>query len=132
MNIKFKNCSDLKVISSDVNSRPAETFTYYQRYPAEFIKDLMPDVWDNLYWYQKAFISSFIKFQKLKKQFVVLIPKQRACINCGKKFKDRNYYYKPCRGSSKSITDMARFTRIMCCSDECFNEYWKDFWREEE
>lgn len=55
---------------------------------------------------------------------------QRVCINCGKKFKGGKYYYKPCRGSSKSITDTARFTRTMCCSNECFNEYWNKFWNE--
>ena len=131
MKAKLKNGSELKVISNDVNTRPAEIITYYRKYPTEFVKDLMPDVWGNLYWYQKAYISSFIKAQNLKEQFVTLILKQRVCINCGKKFKDRNYYYKPCRGSSKTIMDMARFTRTMCCSDECFNECWNKFWNEE-
>ena len=130
MKIKFKNGSELKVISSDISARPAEIITYYRKYPVEFVKDWFPDAWDNLYWYQKAYISSLIKSQSLKEQFVTLIPKQRVCINCGKKFKDRQYYYKPCRGSSKTITDMARFTRTMCCSDDCFNEYWNEFWRE--
>lgn len=86
------------------------------------IKDLFPDIWDNLYLYQKVFISLLVKSQNLKEQFVTLIPKQRVCVNCGKKFRDRNYYYKPCRGSSKSITDTARFTRTMCCSNECFTD----------
>ena len=130
MKIKFKNGSELEVISSDISARPAEIITYYRKYPVEFVKDLLPDVWDNLYWYQKAYISSLIKSQNLKEQFVTLIPKQRICINCGKKFKDRQYYYKPCRGSSKTITDMARFTRTMCCSDDCFNECWNKFWNE--
>ena len=130
MKAKLKNNSELKVISSDVSTRPAEIFTYYQKYPTEFVKDCLPDIWDNLHWYQKTYISLLIKTQNLKEQLITLVPKQRVCINCGKKFKDRNYYYKPCRGSSKSITDMSRFIRIMCCSDECFNEYWKELWRE--
>lgn len=130
MKIKFKNGSELKVISSNINTRPAEIFTYYQKYLAEFVKDFLPDVWDNLHWYQKAYISSLIKVQNLKEQFVTLVPKQRVCVNCGKKFKDRSLYYKPCRGSSKSITDTARFTRTMCCSDGCFNEFWNKIWNE--
>lgn len=130
MKAKFKNGSELKVISSDISTRPAEVFTYYQKYPAKFVKDCLPDVWDNLHWYQKAYISSLIKSQNLKEQFVTFVPKQRACINCGKKFKDRQYYYKPCRGSSKTIIEMVRFTRTMCCSDECFNECWNEFWKE--
>ena len=106
-----------------------ESIIRYRKYPLEFIKDLQPDMWNNLYWYQKVYISSLIKSQNLKEQFVTLVPRQRVCINCGKKFRDRNYYYKPCRGSSKSITDTARFTRTMCCSNECFAEYWNKFWR---
>lgn len=130
MKIKFKNGSELKVISSDVNTRPAETLTYYQKYPIDFVKDLFPDVWNNLYWYQKAFVSSVIKPQNLKERFVTLIPKQRVCINCGKNFKGRNHYYKPRRGSGKTVTEMAGFTRTMCCSDRCFNEYWNKIWNE--
>lgn len=130
MKVKFKNGSELKVISNDVSTRPSEIITYYRKYPVEFVKDLLPDVWDNLYWYQKAYISSLIKAQNLKEQLVTLIPKQRVCINCGKKFKDRSYYCKPCRDSNKIIMEMARFTRTMCCSDECFNEYWNKFWNE--
>lgn len=87
MKFKFKNGSEFKVIPSDVSSRPTKIHTYYQKYPLGFVKDLLPDVWDNLYWYQKVYISSLIKFQNLKEQFVTLIPKQRVCINCGKKFK---------------------------------------------
>ena len=107
-----------------------KVITNYRERPISFIKNTIPDLWDNLYQYQKEYISLLFKIRNSKEQFVTLIPKQRVCINCGKKFKDRNYYYKPCRGSSKSITDTARFTRIMCCSDECFNEYWNEFWRE--
>ena len=130
MKIKFKNGSELKTISGDAGARPTKIHTYYLKYPSGFVKTLFPDVWGNLYWYQKAYISLLIKSQNLKEQFVTLIPKQRVCINCGKKFKDRNYYYKHCRGSNKTIIEMARFTRTMCCSNKCFNEYWNKFWNE--
>ena len=95
-----------------------------------FVKDLFPDMWDNLYLYQKIYISSFLKSLNLKEQLITLMPKHRVCVNCGKKFKDKRYYYKPCRGSSKTIMEMAKFTRTMCCSDECFAEYWNKFWNE--
>lgn len=96
----------------------------------DFVKDLLPDVWNNLYWYQKAFVSSLVKSQNLKSWFVTLIPKQRVCINCGKSFKGNNHYYKPRRGSGKTVTEMAVFTRTVCCSDECFDEYWNKIWNE--
>lgn len=48
--------------------------TSYQEHPVSFIKDVIPDVWDNLHWYQKAYISSLIKVQNLKEQFVTLVP----------------------------------------------------------
>lgn len=105
-----------------------ESIIRYRKYPLEFIKDSYPDMWNSLYWYQKVYISSLIKSQNLKKQFVTLVPRQRVCINCGKKFKDKQYYYKPCRGSSKTIMETARLTRTMCCSDGCFTEYLNKFW----
>lgn len=129
MKVEFKNGCELKVIPSDVSTRPSEIFIYYQKYPAEFVKDCLPDIWGNLHWYQKACISSLIKAQNLKEQFVTLVPKQRVCINCGKQFKGKQYYYMASRGGGKTINEMARFTRGMCCSNECFAEYWNKFWR---
>lgn len=53
----------------------------------------------------------------------IIIPKKRVCINCGKKFKDKQYYYKPCRGSAKPGLELLRHIRTVCCSDKCFYDF---------
>ncbi len=107
-----------------------ETHTYHSKNTIELIKDFYPNAWNNLSWYQKVIIILLLKVQNFKERFGALIPKRRVCINCGKKFKDRQYYYKPCRNSGKTTMEAARFMRKMCCSDKCFYEQWNKCWNE--
>lgn len=82
-----------------------------------FIKDFLPDMWDSLHLYQKAFIILSCKFSELRNR--------RKCINCGKKFGDKPYCFVISRDYGKPLTQTAKFMRTLCCSDKCFHEYWE-------
>lgn len=53
--------------------------------------------------------------------------KKCSCLNCDKKIKYPKFYVAS-RASGKPIIGMARVVRHLCCSDECFCEYWIKLW----
>lgn len=89
------------------------------------IRNIFPDLWSDIYWYQKVFLNLLSKAQNTKRRLVTLIPRQRTCIQCGKNFRDRQYYYIHSRYSGKTMIESAKLIRYMCCSDECFSAAWE-------
>lgn len=110
MKIEFKNGSKLEVIPDKTDKRPAHINTWLLSYP--FLEDLK--------WYQKI----ICKISNIKKSKIILCLKKRPCLNCGKKIK-YPIFYVASRANGKLIVEMARAVRHLCCSNECFYEYWR-------
>ena len=88
-----------------------------------YIQEIFPNVWGNLYWYQKLYIILSFAFKKSNKTF------HRECVVCGKDFESKPSYDLRCaRGSGKTKMETARYVRNMCCSEKCFKECWDELW----
>lgn len=122
MKIEFKNCSKLEAISDKAKAkRPTYIHTWFLSYPPL-------EIFSDLKWYKKIFLKIIRKISNIKKQKPTAWIKKCSCLNCGKKIKCPRFYVAS-RACGKPIIEMARVVRYLCCSNECFHEYWIKLWK---
>ena len=121
MKIEFKNGSKLEVISDKTGKRPTYIHTWLLSYP-------LLEIFTDLKWYQKIYMKIICRISNIKKSKSILCLEKCSCLNCGKKIKYPKFYVASCT-HSKPIIEMARAVRHLCCSNECFCEYWRKLWR---
>lgn len=119
MKIEFKNGSKLEVISDKTSKRPAYIHTWLLSYP-------LLEIFTDLKWYQKIYMKIICRISNIKP---TLWLKKCSCLNCGKKIKYPKFYVAS-RACGKPIIEMARSVRYLCCSNECFYEYWRKLWKD--
>lgn len=121
MKIEFKNSSKLEVISDKTGKQPNYIHTWFLSYP-------LLEIFTDLKWYQKIYMKIIRRISNIKKLKLTVWLKKCSCLNCGKKIKCPRFYVAS-RACGKPIIEMARVVRHLCCSNECFCEYWIKLWK---
>lgn len=121
MKIEFKNGSKLEVISDKIGKRPTYIHTWFLSYP-------LLEIFDDLKWCQKKYMKIIRRISNIKKSKPIVWLKKCSCLNCGKKIKYPRFYAAS-RACGKPIIEMARAVQHLCCSNECFREYWIKLWK---
>ena len=62
----------------------------------------------------------------IKRRIISSPAKQSTCLQCGKTYLRPAIHYMPSRGNGKFNAEYAKFTRLCCCSEKCFQECWKE------
>lgn len=94
--------------------------------PAKFMKDFMPNIYNNHFWYQKYHLNLLDRINKIKDEKVHTKMINKRCIWCGKNFKTPKLYYCVARRNGKIMLALAQELRRECCSDRCFYEIWNE------